>query len=192
MNFKAYDILSSLIPGFIMLIVLIPFLGLEYNKDYVIGYTAIGFLLGYVLNTLGSWLEGFYYLTWGGKPSDKLLDGKSIWKIKIYNHSSIKAHLQTKTQNIYASNDELFSIALRISFSQKDTRLEDFSNIYAFSRTMLTCVLLSSIILITNYYDDWKVYLSILIVIVFWYRSKQRGYYLCKEILNIYSSKENL
>ena len=83
MNFKAYDILSSLIPGFIMLIVLIPFLGLEYNKDYVIGYTAIAFLLGYVLNTLGSWLEDLYYLTWGGKPSDKLLDGKSIWKIKI-------------------------------------------------------------------------------------------------------------
>ena len=50
MNFKAYDILSSLVPGFIMLLSCLPFLGYEYDKDYVIGYTAIAFGLGYLLN----------------------------------------------------------------------------------------------------------------------------------------------
>ena len=33
MNFKAYDILSSLVPGFIVLMVLLNFVNIEYNKD---------------------------------------------------------------------------------------------------------------------------------------------------------------
>ena len=192
MNFKTYDILSSLVPGFIMLLVLIPVLGYQYNKDYVVGYTAVAFLLGYFINTVGSWLEDFYFFTWCGKPSSNLLEGKEIWKIKLYNHNSIKTHLLSKTSNPSASNNELFSIAMRVAFSQKDTRLDDFNGQYAFSRTMLTCVLLSGIFLTVNYYNDWRAYLTIPIIIVFWYRCKQRGYYFSKEVLNVYSYKENL
>lgn len=189
MNFKTYDILSSLVPGFIMLLVLIPILGYDYNKDYAIGYTAIAFLLGYFLNTIGSWLEDFYFFSWGGKPSSNLLDGKDIWKVRIYNSNEIKDSLKKLTKNIEPSNNELFGIAMRKAFSHKETRIEDFNSFYAFSRTMLTCALISSICLIINYYYDFRVYITLIVVLVFWYRCKQRAYYLCKEIINIYYNR---
>lgn len=192
MNFKAYDILSSLVPGFIMLLSCLPFLGYEYDKDYVIGYTAIAFGLGYLLNTLGSWLEYFFFFTWGGIPSSKLLDGKYIKKIKVYNYKSIKESLKTKTSNQTPCNIELFAIAMRRVFTSKDNRADDFSNSYAFARTMLTCAILSSITIIAVYYNDWRAYLTIPIILIFWYRAKQRAYYFAREILQIYSEKENI
>ena len=192
MNFKAYDILSSLVPGFIMLLSCLPFFGYEYDKDYVIGYTAIAFGLGYLLNTLGGWLEYFFFFTWGGMPSSNLLNGKCIKKIKVYNCNSIKDNLKTKTSNQNPCSKELFSIAMRSVFISKDNRAEDFSNSYAFARTMLTCAILSSIVIIATYYDDWRAYLSIPITLIFWYRAKQRAYYFAKEILQIYSEKENI
>ncbi|WP_196783711.1 hypothetical protein [Flavobacterium hydrophilum] len=192
MNFKSYDILSSLVPGFIMLLCYLPFLGFDYNKDYVIGYTAIAFGLGYLLNIISSLLEQFYFWTWGGRPSCKLLEGKGMWNIKQYNYMRLKNNLNSKTENPTPCNKELFSIAMRTVFSTKDTRIEDFSNSYAFSRTMLTCSILSTIVILLNYYDDWKAYLSIIVVILFWYRAKQRGYYFSKEILQIYSKIENI
>lgn len=189
MNFKTYDILSSVIPGYVLLIVLLNF---QYDKDLVVPYTAIAFVLGFLVNTLGSWLEDFYFFTWGGKPSNNLLKGKQIWKIRVYNFVALKSNLESKTANQTPSEDELFSIAMRVAFSQKDSRLEDFSSSYAFSRTMLTCVILSSFFLIVNHYDSWKVYSIIPAILVFWYRCKQRGYYFSKEVLNIYSAKENI
>lgn len=191
MNFKAYDILSSLVPGFIMLLSSLPFLGYEYDKDFIIGYTVIAFGLGYLLNTLGSWMEPFYYWTWGGVPSSNLLDGKGIKKINVYNHLAIKDSLKSKTQNKNACNRELFDIATRCAFTTKDTnRAGDFNNNFAFARTMLTCSILSSTFIIISFNDNWRAYLTILIVAVFWYRAKQRAYYYAKEILQIYSHNE--
>jgi len=192
MNFKSYDILSSLVPGFIMLLAYLPFLGFTYDKDYVIGYTVIAFGLGYLLNIISSLFEDFYFWTWGGRPSCNLLDGKGMWKIEQYNHIKLKQNLISKTDNPNPTNMELFSIAMRSAFSQKDTRMEDFSNNYAFSRTMLTCSIFSSIVIIFCYYNNWKAYLSILVIILFWYRAKQRGYYFSKEVLQIYSKIEGI
>ena len=115
MNFKAYDILSSLIPGFIVLLVLLKLFGLNYDKDYVIAYTAIAFLIGYVVNTLSSWLEDFYYFTWGGKPSNNLLEGKGVWKVKFYEHEKAKNCLIQETQSTNPTNDHLFSIAMTLT-----------------------------------------------------------------------------
>ena len=52
MSFKPYDILSALIPGFLMLLALMNFLGVSYDIDLVIAYTAIAFLIGFIVNTL--------------------------------------------------------------------------------------------------------------------------------------------
>lgn len=192
MNFKPYDILSTLVPGFIMLLAYLPFLGFTYDKDYTIGYTAIAFGLGYLLNIISSLLEEFYFKTWGGRPSCNLLNGKGIWKIKQFNYEIVKENLKNKTSCSNPCNKELFSIAMRYAFTSKDNRIEDFSNSYAFSRTMLTCAVVSSIVLIFNNFDDWRVYLSIIVTGLFWYRAKQRGYYLAKEVLQVYSKLENI
>lgn len=186
MNFKIYDILSSLIPGFLFLIIILDALKLNYDKDWIIVYTAEAFLLGYLINTIGSWLEDFYFFTWGGKPSNRLLEGKSIWKVKFCEYERAKQKLAEDAPK-NSSNDDLFNIAMRYANGSKDSRIDDFNSLYVFSRSLLTTALLSIIILISFHYNDCRYYilLSVLLLIL-WIRCKQRGYYYAKEVLNVY------
>src|ERR1700754_2942784 len=120
MNFKAYDILSSLIPGFLLLLILLTALKIGYDKDLIIAYTAIAFLLGYLINTVSSWMEDVYFFTWGGKPSNNLLSGKGTWKVKFYHSEQARNLLKSETTNPEPTNDELFSIAMRNVTGLKD------------------------------------------------------------------------
>lgn len=193
MQFKAYDIFSTLIPGFLTLFSLLQLLGVPYDKDYAIPYTATAFLLGYVINAISSWLEDFYFFTWGGKPSNNLLQGKDIWKVRFYAHSKVQELLKQDTSNSNPSHDELFSIAMREANAKKDPRVEDFNALYAFSRVLLTTTLLATFLLGARFYNDWRFYvISIPILLIIWLRAKQRGYYYAKEVINVYLKSKNL
>jgi hypothetical protein len=185
MNFKAYDILSSLIPGFLLLLALLNFFDMSYDKDKVVAYTAVAFLIGYFVNAISSWLEGLYYFTWGGKPSSKLLDGKNIWKINFYESTKAKKFLEAETSVNSPSNDHLFTIAMR--YSSSNTRVEDFNSSYAFARSLLTTAIVGGVFILCKHYADWKYYALIVpIIIALWLRCKQRGYYYAREVLNVY------
>jgi hypothetical protein len=193
MTFKTYDILSSLVPGFIITLVILRIKDIPFDKDYTVAYTAIAFLMGYLANTIGSWLEDIFYFIWGGKPSSNLLEGKSIWKVKIFNATTIKTHLALKTSNTNPSNDELFSIAKKHTNGQKDTRIDDFNALYAFSRTLLTTGIICGAIILSEHWKDWRYYSVVLpMVFVLWLRCKQRGYYYALEVLNVYSKSNNI
>lgn len=185
MNFKAYDILSTLIPGFLGFIVIINAMDIEFNNNYIVVYTSISFLIGYILNTIGSWLEDFYFFTWGGKPSSRLLNSTGIWKVRFYHSAKVRGLLQTESNNVNAKNDELFNIAMR--YANGNTRVDDFNSMYAFSRTLLTTVLIVTIILLIDNHDVW-LYYAVLIPSFFvcWLRCKQRAYYYAKEVLQVY------
>ena len=139
------------------------------------------------MNSISSWMEDMYFLTWGGKPSSCLLEGKSIWKVRFYHHTKAHKALLTDSGDPRAKSDKLFSIAMRVANGTKDTRLEDFNAQYAFSRVLLTTTFFSTIFLLYQHYDEWRYYaISIPIVGVLWLRCKQRGYYYAKEVLEVY------
>lgn len=187
MNFKAYDILSSLVPGFLALLILQELLYIEFDKDLIVPYTAIAFLLGNVMNTFSSWMEDFYFLTWGGKPSNRLIGGKDIWKVRFYQSGVVRVHLLADCGNANAKNDELFSVAMRIANGSKDSRVEDFNVQYAFSRVLLTTALFGTIFLLFQHYSEWKYYaVALPITLILWLRCKQRAYYYAKEVLTVY------
>lgn len=187
MKFKFYDILSHLIPGIIVYIAYLEFIGKGFDKDFVVPATAIAFVLGYFVNTLASWLEDFYYWTWKGKPSNRLLDGKDIWKIRFYEYKDARRLLEKECSNSNPSNDELFSIAMRYTTPEVNSRVGDFNANYAFSRVILTTVLISAGLMIYSYYKSYEVYLiAIPLILISWYRCKQRGYYFAREVLKTY------
>ncbi len=187
MEFKAYDILSSLLPGYLLLWVVLKVFGVSFDNNLIIVYTAFAFLLGYIINTLSSWLEDFYYYTWNGKPSSNLLNGKGIWKVKFYHYAKAKLLLIADAQNPTATNDELFSIAMRHANGEKDSRVDDFNAIYSFSRALLTSSVIGTITLLIENYNDWRYYIILLpTTFILWLRCKQRGYYYAKEVLNVY------
>lgn len=189
MNFKVYDILSALIPGFLGLFILMNALKLQYDKDLIIAYTALAFLFGYLINTIGSWLEDFYFLTWGGKPSTQLLDGKDIWKVRFYHSTKTKEKL-TEEFPAAKNNNELFSVAMR--YANGVERVDTFNAYYAFSRAILTTVLFGTIVLLFTYYQDIRYYLVLLPVLFFcWLRCKQRAFYYAKEVLTVYLKEKS-
>jgi len=192
MNFKAYDIFSSLIPGFLLLLVCLDYFESEFDDNLIVAYTAVAFLLGYLLNTISSWLEAFYFFTWKGKPSDRLLNGKDIWKVRFYQSQKVKQLLIEESNKQSPSNGELFSIAMR-NCNLYNNRIEDFNSSYAFSRALLTCVLFGSFILLIKHYSDYRYYSAIPLLIVVWIRCKQRGYFYAREVLNEYlTTKQKL
>ncbi len=191
MNFKTYDFLSALVPGFISLFAVQFASGLDYDKDYIIAYTIAAFFMGYILNTLSSWFEEFYFWSWSGKPSYNLLNGKGIKKVKFYEWREVKEMLIEEAGNEMACNDQLFGIAKRHANNEKDTRINDFNAIYAFSRVMLTTVILSLIFLWFDYHNNWQYYaISLPLLFIIWQRSKERAYYYTKEVLNVYLNKK--
>lgn len=191
MNFKLYDVLSSLVPGFLLLLVLLDFLNINFEKDLIIPYTSIAFLLGFLNNAISSWAEDIYFFSWKGKPSDRLINGNDIWKVRFYESEKVVALLKTESTKTNPSNDELFSIAMRYA-NQKDSRVEDFNSSYAFSRSLLTIVIIGGIILLIRNYSDLRFYVLIIpTTIIVWLRCKQKGYYYSREVLNVYLKFKN-
>lgn len=188
MKFRFYDILSHLIPGFIIYLTFLEFYGETFDNDFIVPATAIAFVLGYFVNTITSLAEDFYYWTWRGKPSNRLLEGKDIWKVRFYEYQEVKEMLKKENSGSRTkNNDELFSTAMSYATPEVNSRVADFNTNYAFSRVILTTILITSGFMIYLYYDSYNVYLiAIPLISGAWYRAKQRGYYYAREVLKTY------
>jgi len=192
MNFKHYDVFSQLVMGYIILFALMMFFGIEYDNSHSVPYIAIAFLLGYFTNTVSSILEGFFYLTIGGRPSDKLLTiqkGKNytgIRKVKFYEAARVIELLKNDVDDENASPLKMFSKAMRTANSNDKSRVSDFNANYAFSRIVLTTMLVVSMLIIVKCPCSWKTYLILFPLLLSWERFRQRGYYYAKEVLNEY------
>lgn len=205
MEFKYYDVLSSLVVGYVVLIIGMYSFQIEYNSDYTVAYLAIAFLCGYIINSIGSLLEPIYYFTIGGKPSNRLLDDskkKHCWfynlfvpkntgikKARFYETATARKLLLEGFEDEDPKEDRLFSKAMRTVNGDQDTRVPDFLAHYALSRTILTTVLISSLFIIYANPNNWQSYLSIVLVLICWNRYRERAYYYAREVLNEYLKK---
>ncbi len=193
MKFRFYDILSHLIPGFIVYLAYLEFVEDDFSSDFIIPATAIAFLIGYFVNILASWLEDFYFWTWGGKPSNRLLNGKDIWKVRFYEGEKVKRLLLQENNNNITKNDALFGTAMQYIANDDNSRIADFNSNYAFSRVILTVMILGFGILAFKYFDSIIFYLiSLPLVFATWLRAKQRGYYYAREVLKMYLRKKEI
>lgn len=197
MNFKNYDILSNLVLGYILLMALLPMIGLTYDWEASIAYLSIAYVIGYMVNAIGSWLEGFYYWTIGGKPSDVLLMPKNVRK-KCNGHSKIKFYhtdeairmIKDELQDENASTGKMFLVAMRYSNSDESTRVPDFNAQYAFARSLLTTMIIVSFILLVQYYTQFIAWFILIPLFISWYRYKDRAYYYAREVLLVYLHKK--
>lgn len=205
MNFKYYDVLSSLVMGYVALVFGMHTLQLEYDNYYTAAYLAVAFLCGYIINSIGSLLEPFYYFTIGGKPSTRLLNedpkkhnwlyhvfipkNTGIKKVRFYETKTVRLILLKGIEDENPPEDRLFNKAKSAVNSDQNSRVHDFNAHYAQSRSILTTVLVSAIFVIVAYPDCWQSYISIPIVFVCWNRYKERAYYYAREVLNEYLEK---
>ena len=205
MEFKYYDVLSSLVVGYVLLVIGMYAFQIEYNSDYTVAYLAMAFLCGYLINAVSSLLEPVYYFTIGGKPSNRLLnDGTEkhekiyhffiprntgIRKVRFYETTVVRKLLVEGIENENPKEDRLFGRAMRAVNGNQDSRVPDFNAHYALSRTILTTVLISATLVIYTNPSNWHSYLSIVLVLICWNRYKERAYYYAREVLNEYLKK---
>lgn len=186
MNFKYYDILSNLVPGYLILVTIDLLFKEEIPDISVIPQIGIAFIIGYFNNTFSSWLEGFYRFLWGGNPINKFFNKNGIWKVPFFKGKEVKAILQEGVKNNADSSFSLFVEAMRIANNKPTERLNDFNASYSFSRGVLTAILICGVLSVTQFYDNLLYYvIFICIFIVSLIRCKQRNGYYIKEVLNI-------
>jgi hypothetical protein len=150
---------------------------------------AVSYLCGYVINSFGSWIESFFYYTWGGKPSIRLLRGKDIPKVRFYFWKEIKELLKSECKKDNPDENELFQIASRYAYSNSSvgSRIEYLNESYIFSRNILTWAIISLAFLLIKYNQNMYLYVVMIpLISVLWLRSKHRSYYFAREVLDCY------
>jgi len=183
MTLSVYDILSHLIPGSLVYLSFLYMLGVSFEIIPTVLASAIAYILGYVVNAISSWLEDLLYWSWGGKPSSRLLEGQSIWKVKMFEGSKAKAMLLKESGKEQATNDELFQIAMRSVDMTAETRVADFNSTYAFSRNILGAIFFASAFVVSTNPGPMPFGTALVVLFVVWLRTKQRGYYFAREVL---------
>jgi len=186
MNFKYYDLLSHLIPGFLVFVTVSYLFKDRIPEVSVTMSLVIAYIIGFFNNTFSSWLEGFYRFLWGGDPINHFFDKKGIWKVKYYNGSKIKELLIEKFKLTVTSNSALFLEVKRIANENTTERLEDFNAKYAFARSLLTSIIISGIFVTCFYYSNITVDVTVLfLIVVALIRCYQRSGYYIREALDI-------
>ena len=196
MNFKYYDIISTLICGVVLLFVVSIVINWDISKVNVVIVLSLAYVMGYILNAVSALWEPLYYWFMGGMPSDKLLRfpepnccGKvrkytGFGRVRFYEYEKVVKLLREELDDVDADEKKMFGKAMSYSNSNDKSRVPDFNAHYAFSRVMLTLVLVSACLIMTKYYDVWWAWLiTLLVILLVGHRCKERGYYYAREVL---------
>lgn len=182
MNFSLYNILSQLVPGFIVYAAVAYTFDIDYKGLDPLVLTAIAYSIGFVINSISAWIEGSFFRILGGLPSDELLKGKSCGRIKFYEWDKCKTLLKERNGGADPKTSALFGTAMRVA--NNEGRIQEMSNEYAFARGMLIAFVGAGLILALDMHCEvwfWLTY--ILLVLITAYRTKEKGYYYAKEVL---------
>ena len=192
MDIKYYDLLSTTIIG-VIIVAAINYLFFGNMEIDGVVYLALGYLAGYFINAIGSLLENFYYKTINGMPSDKLLtivNGQN-WtgckRVKFYEAEKAIEMLKNELDDPHASKQKMFGCAMRKVNGCEDCRVPAFNAQYAWSRTILTTVLITDTLCAFRFYNEWLFWvIAVTLMIISWNRFKERGCYYAREVLNEY------
>lgn len=192
MSFKYYDILSSLVVGIVAICAIwsLFFPDLEISEWVIL---PAGYVMGYFLNAVSSFVEPALYKLIFGKPSDRLLTlvpgqkWTGIKKVKFYFAEQAIESLRKDIGDDHAPTDKMFSYAMRMVNANNNCRVPDLNGHYALSRVILISVIIAVVVLEVRCYSVWYTWLISLVALFFaWNRYREQGYYYAREVLNEY------
>jgi hypothetical protein len=205
-KFDYYDILSTIVPGTIMLCwipicfsSLLTVKGPKYPDAFaVLALTILALLIGQIIDAIASLFEPLLFRTFGGKPSDLLLsaqglDGKYAFYMGGDALKRIKAKL-VQAVGLEASDSSLFQYAIQRTDAVNAGRVSRFNSLYAYHRSLvILLVLLLSLFVISlrlgtaTTWTPLGAFLLIMalaaILLLAWKRAKQRAFYYAREVL---------
>ena len=197
MDLKYYDLLSTAIIG-VVFMAIINYLYLDNIEVDSIAYLALGYLIGYFVNSIGSLLEGIYYKTIKGRPSDCLLtlEEGHPWtgcqRVKFYEAEKAINMLKLELNDQKVSTQKMFRCAMSKVNACENSKVPTFNAQYVWSRTILTFILIIDIFCAFRFYDDWIFWIvAVVFLLISWNRFKEMGYYYAREVLIEYLKQAN-
>lgn len=179
MSFNLYNSLSQLVPGFILLIIVVHILKLDINTIPALPSTAVAYVLGYFINAIGGWTESIMFKSWGGEPATQLLEGKRCGRIKFSESGKLKGLVGENTEN-----KKLFQITIRLA--NGNDLVKEMNASYIFSRSIFVTMVIGYLALSYVYFNNSFFHIaSIIMIVMAWYRAKERGFYYVKEVLRV-------
>lgn len=203
MNFKYYDLVNFLVTGAVVLGLLywcglqlpFPAEGAVAASAYLLYSYATGCLTG----ALASWLQSFYDRPFRGDAAEVLLDPKKkaedgstgFGHIRFYDTERAVTLLKAEQPSEHEpTRYELFLRAKRVATATEGERLYEFNAQFGFARSLLTVLLFAlPLQVLTHHCSCCTFLLNLLLIVLCWYRYRQRDFYYCKEVLDIYLRK---
>lgn len=198
-----YDLLAALIPG-ALLVCLIPLLFPGVTQCAfavalpggfaVIALTVLSVFAGHTVQALASFIEPLIERTWKGRPSFCVLRGACSDRYFPADASArVRRKLITSVGND-ASDASLFQYAAQLAENAGNPRLARFNALYGYHRGVLTLTLISLLLFAASvvggtaagYTASTQVTLlasNLGLLVLFWHRTRQRGYYYAREVL---------
>lgn len=202
-KFEIYDVLGVLVPGVLVVCsvpLAFPFVALGIGGAQLpegfslIGLTAASVFAGFVVQAIASIAETLLFWTWGGRPSERALDkGLGDRYLPAASGARIRAKLLAAAEP-NASTRSLFLIAMQRAESCGSARVSRFNALYAYHRALVVLTALALVLFVVSFYgglasrlssgqDAWIIAVIVLLLVLFWYRAKQRGFYYVREVL---------
>jgi hypothetical protein len=209
MNFKAYDILTSIIPGAFCIVILslLYVFALESSgevmkevkelKDFssilLLFLLVLSLLLGNVIHAIASWTEPALWWIWGGRPSKLLLEGKTK-RITLLERESVKKIISEEIQKDGRETAPDFktvflkarSISVNTQSAGSAARSQEFHESYVFSRNIfmaMVIVFLAQLPLLSQGLHWAFPVVTVALGTVYFFRCRDRALYNSREIL---------
>lgn len=188
MEFKIYDILSSLIHGVICLGTAMQLFGWSFQDYGAMYFAALSFCIGYLINTIGSWLQKPLFWSFGGMPTKQLLRKQKsktyagISSIPFYFSEELVDALKKDLQVDSIIDDKFSELMQQVARQGENIRIKDFNCSYAFSRSFIVSSFIISAMIISAFPHFWQTYFVLIIPIICYLRCRNRAFHYAKEV----------
>lgn len=159
-----------------------------------IAFICIAYFIGQVITSLSSIIQPFLYWTWGGRPSKLAFDGKMPDKYLSYDMVKLARAILQKSSSNNLSDAAIFNKAMGIARKAEGSLSERHNRMYAYNRvTLCNLALILGMFVLSCFYGRSKSFSCvqsagivigfILLLLLHWYRAKQRAFYFVGEVL---------
>jgi len=202
-KFEFYDILGVIVPGIMLMcfgVLCFPETAKalsisNYPEAFtVIALTAVALFLGNILQALVSLAEPLLEFSWGGRLSEQAL--KTGLGERYFPSDSAK-RISSKLAAAIGDNPSVrsrFLFAMQLAETSGNPRVGRFNALYAYNRAFLLLAVVSLFLTLASFFWgglsawDWRpkiiaIGTVVLLIILLWNRTKQRGIYYVREVL---------
>lgn len=202
-KFDIYDIVTSLLHGTLFLVasvVLFPktisvVRPLEISEVVMSAMFISGaYFLGQAITSISSLLQPFLFWTWGGMPSKIVFGGRFPEKYLSADLIGLAKKALQKSSDVKLSDATLFNKAMGIARKAEGSLSERHNQMYAYNRaTFCNLIFILGLFILSCFYGRCKclcctqvigiVIGLLLLLLLHWYRAKQRAFYYVREVL---------